>query len=189
MKDSITTIMIPPSTASLNAVFLTERGLKKKLAMLAGVQTVNDDQTTTACVEAMIYREDKKAWFRAKEASGFLGVEFVDHPADWSSHTRDFEMQNQRMEQEAAQIVNAINNDRSRYQQPQQQVQQHEPQYAQQPVNTPHPSVHRSQQYPPPPQTLPDGSPWKPVPAIPPRETPAAPLLSEKQEKSRLFKW
>lgn len=178
MKDQVTAIYTPPSP--LNAVFATERGIKKKLCLLAGIQRVNDDQTTAIAIEAMIYRDDKKAWYRAKEASGFLGVEFAEHPADWSVQVRDFEEGHSAMEQEAAKIVNTIERERTQLSQPTQrelpQRQSAPPtmQYARSPL---------------PPSTLPDGTEWREPKTLPPEERPASPQLNDKQMNARIFKW
>jgi len=117
MKETLTTIHLPPSR--MNAVFVINESLVRKPLMLAGFSRVRDAETTVSCIEAMVWRDDRKGWFRAKEIHGFLGVEFDEHRVDWSDRVQEFlsssysAREEKALEASAADVVKAIESDRA----------------------------------------------------------------------------
>lgn len=117
MKETIGAIHLPPSR--MNAVFVIERALVRKPIMLAGFSRVKDEHTTVSSIEAMVWRDDRKAWFRAREIHGFLGVEFEEFPVDWGERVQEFlassyaAREEKVLEERAGDVVRALEQDRA----------------------------------------------------------------------------
>lgn len=97
----------------LLGVFATEHGLEKTPAVITTLHASRSgDGFVAERSQVLIWDQNKQLFLPAKDYDGFLGLEFVGRPADWSRQLESFQRLVAPLDRGAGEALSAIEADR-----------------------------------------------------------------------------